>query len=57
MERIEAQIRDALSNTTITTHMEPIEDPVSWRDAQLEPVGMRNASATVTPTVGQDASH
>jgi hypothetical protein len=55
MERIEAEIRDALSNTTITTHMEPIEDPVSWGDAQLEPVGVRNAPAAVTHTHGQDS--
>ncbi|MGZ5121791.1 MAG: cation diffusion facilitator family transporter [Burkholderiales bacterium] len=55
MERIEAEIRDALSNTTITTHMEPIEDPVSWRDAQLEPVGMRNSPAAATHTLGDDS--
>jgi len=39
MEDIERRICDALPNTTITTHMEPIEDPVSWRDADLPPVG------------------
>jgi divalent metal cation (Fe/Co/Zn/Cd) transporter len=43
MECIETQIRDALPNTTLTTHMEPIEDPASWRDTELEPIGSRSA--------------
>jgi cation diffusion facilitator family transporter len=45
LERIEAQIREALPNTTLTTHMEPIEDPASWRDAELEPIGSRSTPA------------
>ena len=36
LERIEAQIRDRLRNTTVFTHLEPIEDPVSWRDTELD---------------------
>jgi cation diffusion facilitator family transporter len=43
LECIETQIRDALPNTTLTTHMEPIEDPASWRDTELEPIGSRSA--------------
>ncbi|HUP94648.1 MAG TPA: cation diffusion facilitator family transporter [Burkholderiales bacterium] len=38
LERIEAEMREALPNTTGITHLEPIEDPASWRDAELEPL-------------------
>jgi cation diffusion facilitator family transporter len=37
-EEIESEIRARLRNTTITTHLEPIEDPRAWRDATLAPV-------------------
>ena len=37
-EEIEAEVRARLRNTTITTHLEPIEDPRAWRDATLAPV-------------------
>ena len=36
LERIEAQIRERLRNATVFTHLEPIEDPVSWRDTELD---------------------
>lgn len=43
LEDIEAEIRDALPNVTVTTHMEPLGDPASWRDQRLDrqesPVG------------------
>ena len=45
VEEIEAQIREALPNTTAITHLEPIEDPASWRDAELEPVNETNTPA------------
>jgi len=35
-ERIEADIRRALSNAHITTHLEPMEDPVSLADRDLD---------------------
>ena len=38
VERMEDEVRERLSNTTITTHMEPLEDPRSWGDATLAPV-------------------
>ena len=38
LERIEGEMREALPNTTVITHLEPIEDPASWRDAELEPL-------------------
>lgn len=34
LEQLEVQIRAALPNTCITTHLEPIEDPASWQDYQ-----------------------
>jgi cation diffusion facilitator family transporter len=36
LERIEAQIRAQLANATIFTHLEPLEDPVSWQDTELD---------------------
>ena len=35
-ERIEADIRRALPHTHVTTHLEPIEDPVSMVDQELD---------------------
>jgi len=36
LERIEEQIRLAVPNSTIFTHLEPLEDPVSWEDTELK---------------------
>jgi cation diffusion facilitator family transporter len=36
LERIEADLRNKLERLTITTHLEPIEDPASWRDVELD---------------------
>ena len=35
-ERIEADIINALPKTTVFTHAEPVEDPVSQEDQELE---------------------
>jgi len=35
-EEIEAAVRGALPQTTVFTHMEPREDPVSWDDRSLD---------------------
>jgi cation diffusion facilitator family transporter len=37
LERIESDIRGRLPNATVFTHIEPIEDPASWRDTALDP--------------------
>ena len=37
-ERIEDDMRAQLRNTTITTHLEPLEDPRSWNDSTLAPI-------------------
>lgn len=36
LERMEEEVRAAVPNSTVFTHLEPLEDPVSWRDARLE---------------------
>ena len=35
-ERIEEDLRHAIPNLIVFTHMEPLEDPVSWEDVKLE---------------------
>jgi divalent metal cation (Fe/Co/Zn/Cd) transporter len=35
-ERIEADIRMALPHAHVTTHLEPLEDPVSMIDQELD---------------------
>lgn len=35
LEEIEREIRAAVPNSTVFTHLEPIEDPVSWEDTGL----------------------
>jgi cation diffusion facilitator family transporter len=36
LEEIESEIRQAIPNITVFTHIEPIEDPLSWEDEQLD---------------------
>jgi len=36
LERIEADIRSKLCDVTVLTHLEPIEDPVSFSDMELD---------------------
>jgi divalent metal cation (Fe/Co/Zn/Cd) transporter len=36
LEQLEAQVRQALPHATVFTHIEPIEDPLSWRDEALD---------------------
>ena len=35
LEEIEREIRNELSPVNVITHIEPVEDPVSWKDAPL----------------------
>jgi cation diffusion facilitator family transporter len=37
-EEIEEEVRACLRNTTITTHLEPIEDPRAWHDTVIAPL-------------------
>ena len=36
LEEIEAEIRAVIPNSTVFTHLEPLEDPLSWADSHLE---------------------
>lgn len=36
LDRVEAEIRHAVANTVVFTHLEPRDDPASWADEQLE---------------------
>ena len=36
LERIEADIRQALPNATVFTHLESLDDPASWDDVTLD---------------------
>ncbi len=36
LEAIEEQVRAAVPRSVVDTHLEPIEDPVSWEDTRLE---------------------
>jgi cation diffusion facilitator family transporter len=36
LEEIEDQVRTAIPNSSVETHLEPIEDPASWNDLRLE---------------------
>jgi divalent metal cation (Fe/Co/Zn/Cd) transporter len=36
LEEIEEQVREAVPHSVVDTHLEPIEDPVSWEDTRLE---------------------
>lgn len=35
-EEVEADIRNALSGTTVFTHLEPVDDPLSYQDIQID---------------------
>jgi cation diffusion facilitator family transporter len=36
LEQLEADLREALSDVTVFTHMEPVEDPISVQDTELD---------------------
>ena len=35
LEEVEERIRTAVPSSTVFTHLEPVEDPLSWRDTKL----------------------
>lgn len=41
LEQIEADIRRTLPNATVFTHLEPLHDPASWEDVELDRVEKR----------------
>ena len=36
LESIEQDVRQALSGVTVSTHLEALDDPLSWADTQLD---------------------
>jgi cation diffusion facilitator family transporter len=36
LEQIEDRVREVLPNSSVFTHLEPLEDPISWEDTRLE---------------------
>jgi len=42
LERIERDIRAAVPHTTVETHLEPVEDPASFEDQELDRPPPRN---------------
>ena len=36
LERVEAEVRQAVPNATVFTHLESLDDPASWDDTQLD---------------------
>jgi cation diffusion facilitator family transporter len=49
LEELEEKIRAAVPASTIFTHLEPIEDPVSWADTTLERLGEPRGSGETNP--------
>ena len=49
VERLEGDIRRALPNAIVLTHLEPLGDPSSWDDVDLE----RNEAARVSAAMEQ----
>lgn len=47
LEKIEAEIRGAVATSTVFTHLEPIEDPLSYADQKLD-----RSSQSRPPTAG-----
>ena len=44
-EKIEEELRAKVPRLTVTTHLEPVEDPVSWDDVGLERAAAPGAGA------------
>jgi cation diffusion facilitator family transporter len=49
-ERVEARLREALEHATVFTHLEPVEDPTSFDDTELDRREGARPSAASPPT-------
>jgi cation diffusion facilitator family transporter len=49
LEEIEEEVRAAVPNSSVDTHLEPIEDPVSWADLPLEREGAAGKEEVTPP--------
>jgi divalent metal cation (Fe/Co/Zn/Cd) transporter len=50
LERIEAEIRQALPGSYVFTHLEPLDDPASFADQTLERMDLPPAKSASQPT-------
>jgi len=41
LEKIEIEIQQALENITVFTHLEPLDDPISWDDIHLDRTNLK----------------
>lgn len=51
VERIECDLRDAIPNSHITSHLEPIDDPCSMEDQELDRMAAQHLEADANPTL------
>jgi divalent metal cation (Fe/Co/Zn/Cd) transporter len=46
LENLERDVRNAVPDSTVLTHLEPIDDPAAWKDIGLDrtdqPIGIKN---------------
>jgi len=49
-EAIESQVREVVPNTNIVTHIEPVEDPLSWSDTDLDRTDPANSNSQLSNT-------
>jgi len=49
LENIEADIRHAIPSVTVLTHLEPLNDPVSWEDTSLDRTETRSIESPAKP--------
>jgi divalent metal cation (Fe/Co/Zn/Cd) transporter len=49
LERVEASLHSALPNSSVLTHLEPLDDPASWEDLFWERAEVQVAPATSQP--------
>jgi cation diffusion facilitator family transporter len=45
LEAMEDEVRDLVQNATVFTHLEPVEDPRSWSDQELDRSHLKDASS------------
>jgi cation diffusion facilitator family transporter len=58
LERIEADIRAAIPSVTVFTHLESLDDPASWQDAQLDRIAAEALPEYIpAETTSGDGSH
>ena len=50
LERIEADIRQVIPSVTVFTHLESLDDPASWEDAQLDRISAETALVETQPS-------